>query len=220
MPAGMQGAQFTTSTVGASGITLTFDLDASSGKAPSEVAVEYTTDGMNWTDVPAADSGTSTSSSTGATTDVTVATGTGGNLVNGGYYQFANSGTTPDALFWQNGFSVNLSSITAVNNNANFGVRIVNAASGSSEFEVSGTAYPAVGAGNWRLDNVQITASGANLTPPSIATNPTSQPSLPANRLHLIPPPRAIPLRQSNGMREERLRLGFNPVRMSVVERS
>ena len=53
--------------------------------------------------------------------------------------------------------------------------RIVNAATGSAEFEVGGTAYPAAGAGNWRFDNVSINATGGTQTPPSISTNPANQ---------------------------------------------
>jgi hypothetical protein len=177
---GTQGAEFDASTSGDSGISVSFDLDPSSASAPSQIAVQYTTDGTNWTTVPAADLGTPTSA-TGATTDVTVATGAGGNLVTGGYYQIANSTTTPDALFWQNGFTVNLTGISGVNNNPHFGVRIVNGASGASETNVGGSAYTAAGGGNWRLDNVLISASGGTLTAPSVTTNPTNQ-SVPAGQ--------------------------------------
>ena len=90
-------------------------------------------------------------------------TATNSNIVNGAYFQIANNA---DGLFWQNGMTVDLSGITAVNNNSHFGIRIVNAATGAAEFEVGGTAFPAAGAGNWRLDNIQIIANGAGLSAP------------------------------------------------------
>ncbi|MFI5380338.1 MAG: beta strand repeat-containing protein, partial [Tepidisphaerales bacterium] len=172
-----QGAQFKASTVGSSGISLTFDLDPSSGGAPSEVAVQYTTDGSTWITLPASALTTGTAAN-GTTDGVTVATNSSDpNIVNGGYFQIANNA---DALFWQNGLKADLSGISAVNNNANFGVRIVNAATGIAEFEVTGTgaapiAYPAIGTGNWRFDNVQILANGGALTAPVVSTNPTNQ---------------------------------------------
>jgi hypothetical protein len=168
-----QGAQFMASTAGKSGISLTFDLDASSGSAASEVEVEYTTNGgSTWQDAPSYTS-VGTDSSNGNSDGVTIANNsTNANIVNGSYFQIQNNA---DALFWQNGLTVDFSSISAANNNPNFGVRIVNAATGNAEFEVGGTAFPPAGAGNWRLDNVSINASGGTLTSPSVATNPTNQ---------------------------------------------
>ncbi|MGA2501464.1 MAG: immunoglobulin domain-containing protein, partial [Tepidisphaeraceae bacterium] len=172
-----QGAQFKASTVGSSGIMVTFDLDPSSGGAPSEVAVQYTTDGSTWTTLPASALTIGTAAN-GTTDGVAVASNSSNpDIVTGGYFQIANNA---DALYWQNGLTADLSGISAVNNNANFGVRIVNAATGSAEFEVTGTgaspvAYPAAGTGNWRLDNVQIVANGAALAIPTISTNPGNQ---------------------------------------------
>jgi hypothetical protein len=169
---GSQGAQFAASTVGYSGISLSFDLDPSSASAPSEIQVQYTTDGTNWVN---ATSLTKPTAANGATDGVTIATNTTAtnpNIVNGSYFQIANNA---DGLFWQNGFKADFSSVTAANNNPNFAVRIVNAATGTAEFEVGGTAFPMAGAGNWRLDNVNIIAQGNVSAAPSI--NPGGNPA-------------------------------------------
>ena len=102
------------------------------------------------------------------------------NVVQGAYLQIANNA---DGLLWQNGITVNLSDVPGVNNDANFGVRIVNAATGGSEFPVTGTGatpavYTAATGGNWRFDNVQIISS-AGAAAPAITTQPTNQ-SVPA----------------------------------------
>ena len=63
-----QGAQFMASTASQSGITLTFDLDPSSASAPSEIAVEYTTNGgTTWNLAPSLTVGAD--SSNGASED-------------------------------------------------------------------------------------------------------------------------------------------------------
>ncbi len=170
---GSQGAQFLVGTVGYTGISLQLDLDASSGKPPSELQVQYTIDGSTWVNDPNIAIGVG---SNGATDGVTVATNsTNPNIVNGTYFQWANNA---DALFWQNGLTATFPA--AANNDANFGVRIVNAATGSAEFEVTGTGgtltpFPAAGAGNYRFDNVMILGTQQTQTPATVTTNPSNQ---------------------------------------------
>ncbi len=166
--------QFLVNTTGYSGISLTFSLDPSSASAPSEVQVQYTTDGTTWNNASSLSIGTA---SNGATDGISVATNSSvSTIVNGSYFQIANSA---DGLLWENGLTANFSGVSAANNDANFGVRIVNAATGTSEFEVTGTgaapiAYPVAGAGNWRFDNVQINSTGGTLAAPTISTQPTN----------------------------------------------
>ncbi|HUB23962.1 MAG TPA: immunoglobulin domain-containing protein [Tepidisphaeraceae bacterium] len=171
---GSQGAQFSTSTVGYSDITVTFDLDASSGSAPDQFQVEYTSDGSTWINATDLTPGTTGNGVTPAPTDgMTVQTNSSNaNIVDGSYFAFANNA---DGLFWQNGIQVDLSGISAVNNDPNFGIRIVNAATGSAELTVGGAAFPTAGSGNWRIDDVQIMAGNGVQTAPTITQNPTNQ---------------------------------------------
>ncbi len=169
---GTQGAQFSTSTVGYSSIVLTFDLDPSSGSATDAFQVEYTTDGTTWINAPAADLTIGTvggGTNAGASDGMTIATNTTNpNIVNGSYFEFANP-ANGDGLYWQNGIQVSLTGISGVNNDANFGVRIVNAATGSADLQQGGATSPA---GNWRIDDIKITAGGAA---PAVTTQPISQ---------------------------------------------
>jgi hypothetical protein len=168
---GSQGAQFSTSTVGFSNVVLTFDLDPSSKSAAAEFEVEYTTNGTTWTNATSLTVGTvGGGANQGASDGMSILTNsTNTNIVNGSYFVFNNNA---DGLFWQNNIQVNLGSISGVNNNPNFGVRIVNAATGNAEFEQGGTAFPAAGAGNWRIDDVRITAGGAA---PAVTSSPSNQ---------------------------------------------
>jgi hypothetical protein len=177
---GSQGVQFLTSTAGYSGISVKFDFDPSSGSAASELEVQYTTNGgTTWNNATALSIGTA---SNGSTAGISVATNsTVSTIVNGSYFQVANNAT---GLLWENNLVADFSGVTAANNNPNFGVRFVNAATGASEYEVTGTgatpvAFPTAGAGNWRFDDVQILASGAALSAPTITTQPTNEATVP-----------------------------------------
>ena len=171
---GTQGVQFKVSTAGYSGISLQFDFDPSSASAASALQVQYTTDGTSWNNASSLSIGTA---SNGSTAGITVATNSSvPTVVNGSYFQVANN---PTGLLWENNLTADFSGIPSVNNNANFGVRIVNAATGASDFEVTGTgstpiAMPAAGAGNWRFDNVRINGT-VLVVAPAITQNPTNQ---------------------------------------------
>jgi hypothetical protein len=141
-PVGTQGAQFNVSTVGFSNIKLTFDLETTSA-AEANLAVLYTTDGSTWIDA--------------TITSVTTAGAliknntTSANTITGSYLTLNGNG-------FNNGITVDLSGITAANNDANFGVQIVNASTGADDLNGSGTAYNN-SSGNWRYDNVTISST-------------------------------------------------------------
>jgi len=167
-PIGTQGAQFLTSTAGDSSIEASFDLDATA-QGEGKIQVQYTTDGSTWTNVPAADLSIG-SGDTGiaVANNPTVANGGSANTVTGGYFHI----TAASSNGWYNNLGVNLTSIAGVNNDANFGLRIVNASTGADCVNITGSGLNNT-SGNDRLGDVQIT--GDNPVAPIILTNPTSQ---------------------------------------------
>lgn len=118
-----RGAQFNVSTVGATGIQVTYDI-RHSNTAPRHAQIQYTTDGTVWQ--------------------------------NFGPVQTL---TTVGSV-WTNNNVLDFSSTPGVNNNANFGVRILAA------FDPAGTGYVAAAGtstygsgGTWRIDNVRVTGN-------------------------------------------------------------
>lgn len=147
-PIGTQGAEFDTSTAGYNNISVSFDLYFTTA-APAKFELEYTTDGTTWNNVStlaysnAAYILTNTSSS---------------NTVNGTYfYQTGGQG-------WYNNINASLSGITLANNDANFGIRIVNAATGADDVTYLGAAYNNT-SGNIRFDNVVISGTAVSSVP-------------------------------------------------------
>ena len=139
-PIGTQGAQFLVSTAGFTGIQLRFDLETTA-QAEANLEVQYTLDGTTWINAPLSYTGTGAVVKTNTTSS---------NTVTGTYLQF-------NAANWFNGIIADLSTVTGANNNPKFGVRIVNASAGADDINAGGTAYNN-SSGNWRLDEVQITA--------------------------------------------------------------
>ena len=113
-------------TSGFQNIGLQFDWGVSSTKANGQLAVEYTLNGNatspTWTDVPAS----ALSIPSADTLTQVSSNSTNSNIINGGYFQNIGSAT------WQDGLSVNFSGISGANNDPNFGVRLVNAATGAA----------------------------------------------------------------------------------------
>jgi len=140
-PIGTQGAQFSASTAGFSGIVLTFDISTTK-QAPANLEVLYTTDGSTWNNA--------TLSYAGANTAAVFNNTTSANTVMGSYIQMQNS-----AGGWYDGITANFSGISAANNDPDFAVQIVNASTGVDDINQAGTAYNN-SSGNWRLDNVVI----------------------------------------------------------------
>jgi hypothetical protein len=134
---GSQGARFRASTAGFYRINVSFDVYATSD-AESALQVQYTTDGNIWNNANITSAGTQGNLASNASTT--------NSLVVGSYLVLTNSG-------WNNGVTVDLSGVSGVDNDANFAVRIVNAATGTNCFAVNGALYNNV-SGDWTLDNV------------------------------------------------------------------
>ena len=66
-------------------------------------------------------------------------------------------------------YSVNLSGIAGANNDSNFGVRLVSAFTGGSQYETpTGNAAYVNGQGNWRISDVQVDGVSAVPVPASL----------------------------------------------------
>ena len=128
------GVQYNASTVGFQNVLFTWD-QRWSNTATNTVRIQYTLDGTTWTNF------TMTSANT---------TFCNGSIDNG---RFQNNGLGDQ----YRRISVNFSAITGVNNNANFGVRIL-AANYQSTTEFRQTSNPTLlaTAGTWRFDNVSF----------------------------------------------------------------
>ncbi len=142
---GTQGAQFDVSTAGESNISLSFDISMSV-QAEANLQVQYTTDGVTWNNAALSYGGLGAS----ILTNSSVST-----LVNGTY--FHGSPSSVDA--WFNGITANFSGISAVNNDPNFAVRIVNASTGASDVNLKTNTAINNTSGNWRLDDVTFTGT-------------------------------------------------------------
>ena len=149
-PIGTQGAQFLASTVGFTGIQVQFDWNSTT-QGEANLQVQYTTNGTTYTNVP---SGMYTS--VGGATLLT--NSASANTVTGSYLQ-----ATTTTLTFSNQITINLGSITAANNDAAFGIRLVDASTGADD--VSTTSVTTAGStptminntsGNWRFDEVNI----------------------------------------------------------------
>ena len=141
------GVQFNASTIGFQNIRFTWD-QRWSNTAVNTIRLQYTLDGTIWTNF------TMTSDNT---------TFCNGTIDNG---RFQNNGIGDQ----YRRLSVNLSSITGANNNANFGIRILAAFfQSTSEFRQTANSTLIATGGTWRFDNVSIQgqadvsiASGSN----------------------------------------------------------
>jgi hypothetical protein len=165
-PIGTQGAQFNVSTVGFTNITFAFDVDITA-QGEANLQLQYTTDGSTWNNTPVADftSFGITNAADGIFTPVTN-TGSDANSVTGGYLSAVGQAVGNTDTFFQ-GVTANFSSITAANNDPNFGIRIVNASTGTDDVALKESSGNPVQinntSGNWRLDN--ITFSGTSSVP-------------------------------------------------------
>jgi len=111
--------------------------------------LEYTINGSTWLDATLA-----SGSSLG-----TLATGSGANTINGSYVQLGSG--------WNNQIESAVLP-AAVNGDAAFGIRIVNASTGADDVNVSGAALNNT-SGNWRVDNVVISGIVATPEPSTLA---------------------------------------------------
>lgn len=148
------GAQFRTSTANYQNIFFTWD-QRWSNTAPNTLRLQYTTNGSTWTNF------TMTAANT---------TYCNGSINANGCFETNSSGDQYRRI------SVNLSAITGVNNNSNFGVRIM-----ASHYQSTGQfrqcAAPgsiAGTAGTWRFDNVTVTGTLMPGPNPSVLSGTTS----------------------------------------------
>ena len=141
-PIGTQGAQFTASTAGYYKIKVSFDVYATTN-AEADLQVQYTTDGHIWNNATITSVGT-----LGVIANNTVTTN---DLVDGSYVILTNNGTTG----WNNQITVDLTGISGVDNDANFAVRMVNAATGTNCLDTTGATYNNTN-GDWTFDNVVV----------------------------------------------------------------
>ena len=159
-PIGTQGAEFDVSTVGYTNINVSFDLYVTT-QGEAKFQLEYTTDlndGSNavWTNA--------SDLSYGGTASGSILTNTtSANTVQGTYFDVSPITTGNESFF--NNLSANLSVLnTAVENNANFGIRIVNAATGADDVNTEGNALNN-NSGNVRFANVAFTGTATSAVP-------------------------------------------------------
>ncbi|MEN9303477.1 MAG: hypothetical protein RL264_1906 [Bacteroidota bacterium] len=136
------GVQYNASTIGFQGIKFTWD-QRWSNTATNTVRLQYTTDGTSWQNF------TMTSANT------TFCNGS----INDGRFEVNTSGDQYRRI------SVDFTAITAANNNANFGVRILAAHyQTTGEFRQTANTANIATAGTWRFDNVSITGSSPSIS--------------------------------------------------------
>ncbi len=141
---GTQGAKFAASTLGYYQIQLSFDIYAPTN-AEAALQVQFTTDGSYWQNASITSAGTS-----GVLATNTITTNS---LVVGSYVILTNNGTAA----WDNQVTVNLTGISGVDNDPNFAIRIVNAATGTNCLDTTGASYNNASGGDWTFDNVVVT---------------------------------------------------------------
>ncbi|MFT3794893.1 T9SS sorting signal type C domain-containing protein [Flavobacterium sp.] len=148
------GAQFSTSTANYQNIFFTWD-QRWSNTAPNTARLQYTTNGSTWTNFTMTAANTSYCN---------------GSINANGCFETNSSGDQYRRI------SVNLSAITGLNNNPNFGVRIL-AAHYQSTGQFRQCAAPgsiAGTAGTWRFDNVTVTGTLMPGPNPSVMSGTTS----------------------------------------------
>jgi hypothetical protein len=155
-PIGSQGGEFDVSTINFSNVIVTFDLYFTSA-AEAKMCVLYTTNG--WTNSFTANSLFYAPNPQYILTNVQT---NDQNTVNGTYfYQTAGQN-------WYNQLAVDFSGLPGVDNNPNFGIRIVNASS-----NIDDTAYNDLGynntSGNCRFGNVAFGGQYNGTNPPAIS---------------------------------------------------
>jgi hypothetical protein len=140
-PVGTQGAQFSASTAGFYKIKTSFDVNVTTN-GEARLQVQYTTEGTIWHNATITSVGTLGIITTNSATN---------NTVMGSYVILTNNGATG----WNNQITVDLTGNSGVDNNPNFAMRIVNAATGADCVDASGAPINNA-SGNWTFDNVKI----------------------------------------------------------------
>ncbi len=157
-PIGTQGAEFDASTAGYSNIVVSFDLYLTSA-AEAKMCMFYTTNG--W-----ASSNVANVLFYGAAPSFILTNSSSPNTVMGTYF-FETNGLT-----WFNSLVADFTGVPGVDNNPQFGIRIVNAATSGDCVNFTGVGYNN-SSGNCRFDNVAI--GGTSGTPaPVISYDPNA----------------------------------------------
>ena len=148
---GTQGAQFSSSTAGYNDITVSFDWYTTT-QGEANLQLQYTTDGVNYINVPIT-IGANSTLGLAALTNTTSA-----NTVNGSYISdnLLTNGTQA-GQDWFTGLTATIADPNAAND-ALFGFRLVNASTGVDDVSTQGTALNNT-SGNWRFDNVSISGT-------------------------------------------------------------
>jgi hypothetical protein len=149
-PIGTQGAEFDASTVGYSNIICLFDLYLTT-QAEAKMCVLYTTNGWVTTNV-------ALNLSYGFYPAYIFTNAISPNTVKGVYF-YENYGQG-----WFNNIVADFTGVPGVDNNPQFGVRIVNAATGNDCLNPLGGVYNNK-SGNCRFDNVMIGGTAGNQPP-------------------------------------------------------
>src|SRR5579862_2993788 len=136
-PIGTQGAQFSGSTFGYNKIKVSFDVYATAD-AEADLLVQYTTDGSTWNNATITSGGTAGVIANNPSNPNTVI----------GSYVILSAG-------WNNQIVVDLTGVSGVDNNASFAIRLVNASTGASCVNTTGSIYNNT-SGSWTFDNVAI----------------------------------------------------------------
>ena len=163
-PVGTQGAQIDLDTTGYSDIHVGFDWYLTT-QGEANLQLQYTTDGITWKNIPitipAAEAGTGSDGIAGVT--LVQNTGSDANSVTGYYISSSISGQQ-----WYTNLTATISDPAAANN-SKFALRFVNASTGVSCVNSTGSALNN-SSGNWRFDNIIIGGipASASLTPPTI----------------------------------------------------
>jgi hypothetical protein len=153
-PIGTQGAQFLASTLGYSDVLLTFDLQTTK-QAENNLEVLYTLNGTTWQNATITSAGSGVNG--GIIGQIETGSASDANTVDGSYlsFNYAGAPTANASGGYDNQIQVNFGDIA--DNDASFGVEIVNASTGADDVSV-GLAALNNSSGNWRYDNVMITA--------------------------------------------------------------
>ena len=157
-PVGTQGGEFDVSTVNYNNVVLTFDLYFTT-QGEAKMCVLYTTDGSTWNVAnnlfyPANPTFILTNDVSNLDYSSSTVTGT---------YFYQTTGQN-----WYNNLVVDFTGVPGVDNNPNFGVRIVNAATGNDCVNFTGGSYNN-SSGNTRFDNVSFGGKFNGSTPPTLA---------------------------------------------------
>jgi hypothetical protein len=144
-PIGTQGAVFAASTVGYTGINVSFDWYATN-QGEAKLQLEYTTDGVTFKNVPI---------NVGADAPISaLVNAVPGNTVVGAYVWGSPTGQGQN---WFPGLTATINDPAAANN-PKFAIEMVNAATDGDNVSMKGTALNN-NSGNWRFDNIAISGT-------------------------------------------------------------